>query len=137
MIKSISIFHCFSILIFLLIGISSYSQNEKSTNYLQEKVDIPSKEVEDFTSSLEIDSLLVIHFHPTAQCSCCINVGNFAKKGLEKFYSKLYKDRRIIFREHNIDEDSLSAKKYKIFWSALGFQKFSGEKNDFKEVEWV
>jgi len=84
-----------------------------------------------------VDSLFVIHFHPTVQCSCCINVGNFAKKGLEKYYAKPYKDGRIIFKEYNIDEDSCTAKRYKIFWSALGFQKFSGEKNEFEEIESV
>ncbi|MFH0930502.1 MAG: hypothetical protein V1890_01005 [Candidatus Zixiibacteriota bacterium] len=83
------------------------------------------------------DSIMVIHFHPTAQCSCCINVGNFSKKGLDKFYSKLYKDRRIIFRECNIDEDSLTAKKYKIFGSALGFKKLLKGKEEFKEIESV
>lgn len=84
-----------------------------------------------------VDSLFVIHFHPTAQCSCCINVGNFAKKGLEKYYAKPYKEGRIVFREYNIDEDSSTAKKYKIFWSALGFEKFSKGKNEFKEIESV
>jgi len=83
------------------------------------------------------DSIIVIHFHPTAQCSCCINVGNFSKKGLEKFYAKPYKDGRIVFRECNIDEDSLTAKKYQIFWSALGFTKLSKGKNEFKEIESV
>jgi hypothetical protein len=84
-----------------------------------------------------LDSLSVIHFHPTVQCSCCINVGNFAKKGLEKYYAKLYKEGRIIFREYNIDEDSLTARKYQIFWSALGFTKLSKGKNEFKEIESV
>ena len=83
------------------------------------------------------DSIVVFHFHPTAQCSCCINVGNFSKKGLEKFYAKPYKDGRIVFRECNIDEDSLTAKKYQIFWSALGFTKLSKGKNEFKEIESV
>jgi hypothetical protein len=85
----------------------------------------------------DIDSLFVIHFHPEVQCSCCIKVGMYAKEGLEKFYAKPYKDSCIIFREYNIDEDSSTAKKYKIFWSALGFEKFSGEKNEFKEIESV
>lgn len=84
-----------------------------------------------------VDSLFVIHFHPSVQCSCCINVGNFAKKGLEKYYARLYKEGCIVFGEYNIDEDSSTAKKYKIFWSALGFEKFSREKNEFKEIESV
>ncbi len=83
------------------------------------------------------DSILVIHYHPTAQCSCCINVGNFAKKGLEKFYAKLYKDDRIVFRERNSEEDSLTVRKYHLLESALAFQKFSGENNEFKEIESV
>ena len=85
----------------------------------------------------DMDSLLVIHFHPEVQCSCCIKVGIYAKESLEKFYVKAYKLGRIIFREYNIDEDSSTAKEYKIFWSALGFEKFSGKKNEFKEIESV
>jgi hypothetical protein len=84
-----------------------------------------------------VDSIFVIHFHPTIQCSCCINVGNFAKKGSEKYYAKPYKEGRIVFREYDFEEDSLAAKKYKIFWSALGFEKFSKEKKEFKEIESV
>jgi hypothetical protein len=85
----------------------------------------------------KIDTLFVIHFHPTVQCSCCINVGSFARKGLEQFYAKAYKDSSIIFREYDIDEDSSTAKRYNISWSALGFEKFLGNKNEFKEIESV
>jgi hypothetical protein len=83
------------------------------------------------------DSLLVIHFHPTVQCSCCINVGIFSKKSLEKYHAGEYKDGQIIFKEYNIDEDTLTAKKYQIFWSALGFEKFFKGKSLFKEIESV
>jgi hypothetical protein len=83
------------------------------------------------------DTIYVIHFHPTAQCSCCINVGIFSRKGLEKFYAKPYQDGRIVFEECNIDEDSLTANKYQIFWSALGFMRLSKGENKFKEIESV
>lgn len=85
----------------------------------------------------QIDSLFVIHFHPTAQCSCCINVGSFARKGLEQFCAKPYNDSLIIFKEYDIDEDSVTAKRYNIFWSALGLEKFGGRKKEFKEIESV
>ena len=85
----------------------------------------------------KIDTLFVIHFHPTVQCSCCINVGNFARKGLEQFYAKAYNDSLIIFKEYDIDEDSFTAKRYSIFGSALGFEKFRGGKKEFKEIESV
>ena len=97
----------------------------------------PSERNIDLKNFPNFDSIMVIHFHPTAQCSCCINVGNFSKKGLEKFYPKPYKDRKIIFKECNIDEDSSTAKKYKIFWSALGFKKLFKGKEEFKEIESV
>ena len=84
-----------------------------------------------------IDTLSVIHFHPTIQCSCCINVGTFARKGLERFYAKSQKDSIIVFEEYDIDQDSSSAKRYNIFWSALGFEKFRGGKTEFKEIESV
>ncbi|MGB7063085.1 MAG: nitrophenyl compound nitroreductase subunit ArsF family protein [Candidatus Zixiibacteriota bacterium] len=83
------------------------------------------------------DSLLVIHFHPTVQCSCCINVGIFSKRSLEEYYAKPYKDGSIVFKEYDIDEDTLTAKKYQIFWSALGFEKFHKGKTEFKEIESV
>jgi hypothetical protein len=83
------------------------------------------------------DSIFVIHFHPTVQCSCCINVGSFARKGLEQFYAKPYDDSLVIFKEYNIDEDSSTAKRYGIFWSALGFEKFREGGKEFKEIESV
>lgn len=135
MIKKSSVLCLVCIMLFLLMWTASYSQNKKSTGPVQKKVDRPGKETVD--STVDFDSLLVIHFHPTAQCSCCINVGNFSKMGLEKFYSKPYKNRRIIFKECNIDEDSLTARRYKIFGSALGFKKFLKGKEDFKEIESV
>jgi hypothetical protein len=126
------------VILFFLLSVSiSYGQKEKSTNSPQKKIDATRKEVSDSTLILGFDSLLVIHFHPTAQCSCCINVGNFSKKGLQKFYTKPYKDGRIIFKECNIDEDSLTARKYKIFGSALGFKKLFKGKEEFKEIESV
>jgi hypothetical protein len=138
MIKKSSIFYIIYILIFWSIYSSSYSQSVKSTpSSAQKKIDNLSKEVADSTLSSNFDSLLVIHFHPTAQCSCCINVGNFSKKGLEKFYSKPYKNGHIIFKECNIDEDSSTAKRYKIFGSALGFRKQIKGKEEFKEIESV
>lgn len=85
----------------------------------------------------KIDTLFAIHFHPTVQCSCCINVGSFARKGLEHFYTKAYNDSLIIFKEYDIDEDSLTAIRYNIFGSALGFEKFQGGKKEFKEIESV
>ncbi len=89
------------------------------------------------TSLADIDSLLVIHFHPEVQCSCCIKVGIYAREGLGKFYAEPYKDSCIIFKEYNIDEDTITAKRYKVFWSALGFEKFSGKTREFKEIESV
>ena len=85
----------------------------------------------------KIDTLFVFHFHPTVQCSCCINVGNFARKGLEHFYTKAYNDSLIIFKEYDIDEDSLTTIRYNIFGSALGFEKSRGGKREFKEIESV
>jgi len=116
--------------------IKAESQKDKNSS-VNELLTVSSKENSDVRSLMSYDSIMVIHFHPTAQCSCCINVGNFSKKGLEKFYSKPYKNKRIIFKECNIDEDSLTARKYKIFGSALGFRKHVKGKEEFKEIESV
>ena len=137
MIKKSLIFYIVYILIFWLIYSSSYAQNKKPISPDQKKIENINKEVADSTLNSNFDSLLVIHFHPTAQCSCCINVGNFSRKGLERFYPKPYKDGRIIFKECNIDEDSSTARKYKIFGSALGFRKHIKGKEEFKEIESV
>ena len=128
-----------------LITLSQISCETKEKSQQNKKVVVgdtlmlSSKESDgiDIKALAGFDSIIVIHFHPTAQCSCCINVGNFAKKGLEKFYSKPYKERHIIFREYDIDKDSSIAKRYKIFWSALGFEKFCGDEINFKEIESV
>lgn len=137
MIKKSSIFYIIYILIFWLTYSSSYAQNKKPISPDQKKIENINKEVADSTLNSNFDSLLVIHFHPTAQCSCCINVGNFSRKGLKRFYSKPYKEGRIIFKECNIDEDSSTAKRYKIFGSALGFRKHIKGKEEFKEIESV
>ena len=100
----------------------------------QDTITNSSKQTNPFT---DIDSIFVIHFHPEVQCSCCIKVGVYAKESLEKFFAKPYKEARIIFKEFNIDQDSSTAQKYKIFWSALGFEKFKGRKNEFKEIRSV
>ncbi len=123
----------------LLLVINSAGAKEQSPQKT------PAVAEEDMTSTApkeksppaEMDSVFVIHFHPTVQCSCCINVGSFARKGLEKYYAKPCEEGQIIFRECNIDEDSVSAKKHEIFGSALGFEKFFGEEGEFKEIESV
>ena len=117
------------------LAIADELKSQKISSAIDKDTTSNMKKKSDLLSN--VDSLFVIHFHPTVQCSCCINVGNFAKKGLEKYYAKPYKEGRIVFREYNVDEDSSTAKKYKIFWSALGFEKFSKEKNEFKEIESV
>ncbi|HEX9916428.1 MAG TPA: nitrophenyl compound nitroreductase subunit ArsF family protein [candidate division Zixibacteria bacterium] len=135
--KKSPVFCLVYVLVFLMMYTSGHSQNENRQTPLKKNVNDASKKVVDSTLSFNFDSLLVIHFHPTVQCSCCINAGSFAKEGLIKFYTKPYEDGHIIFKEYNIDKDSLIAKRYKIFWSALGFQKFSGKDNTFKEIESV
>jgi hypothetical protein len=85
----------------------------------------------------DFDSILVIHFHPTVQCSCCINVGNFSKKGIEEYYSKPHQKWQVLFREINVDEDTLTSKKYQIFWSALGFEGLGKGEAVFKEIQSV
>ena len=90
---------------------------------------------EDLLSSF--DSLLVIHFHPTVQCSCCINVGLFSRKALDRYYTKRCSSGHVVFRECNIDEDTLIAKRYNILGSALGFKKIYEKTEEFKEIESV
>jgi hypothetical protein len=97
----------------------------------------PGKAVKAARSQSMEDTIFVIHFHPTVQCSCCINVGIFSKKGLKKFYSKPYQEGRIVFQECNIDADTLTAKRYGIFSSALGFRKKFQGKEKFNEIESV
>jgi hypothetical protein len=93
------------------------------------------KQGRDLSSSC--DSLLVIHFHPTVQCSCCINVGLFSRKALDRYYAKWCSSGHVVFRECNIDEDTLIAKRYNILDSALGFKKFFEKTEEFKEIESV
>lgn len=80
------------------------------------------------------DTVAVIHFHPTVQCSCCINVGSFSKEALEKYYAAPFKDGLIVFRECNIDQDTLTPARYGIFSSALGFSRMSDGKEEFEDI---
>jgi len=122
----------FSILFLCKIGFSSGVDDS-----IKVSIPVTEKITEAVKSFSTKDTLFVIHFHPTVQCSCCINVGRFSKKGLEKFYAKPYKDGRIVFKECNIDEDSLTTKRYGIISSALGFRKTFQGKEKFKEIESV
>lgn len=122
---------------FAILFLSKFVLSTEEDDSIKVSSTIPGKITEAVKAPSTKDTVLVIHFHPTVQCSCCINVGNFSKKGLEKFYTKPYQDGRIVFKECNIDEDTLTAKKYQIFWSALGFAKLSKDKNEFKEIESV
>jgi hypothetical protein len=122
---------------FAILLLSKFVLSSEEDDSIKASVSIPEKTTEAVKPLSTKDTVFVIHFHPTVQCSCCINVGNFSKKGLEKFYANPYKEGRIVFKECNIDEDTLTAKKYQIFWSALGFRKISKGKNDFIEIESV
>ncbi len=117
--------------------LSKASEQKPSETGALANQDTVSKSLKQVNALADMDSLLVIHFHPEVQCSCCIKVGIYSKEGLERFYAKPYQDSCILFKEYNIDEDTSTAKRYKVFWSALGFEKFSGKKADFKEVESV
>jgi hypothetical protein len=122
----------FSILVSYQLG--SSSDKEDSTKV---SVPVPETKMEAAKSNSSEDTILVIHFHPTVQCSCCINVGIFSKKSLEKFYTKPYHEGRIIFQECNIDEDSVTAKRYGVTSSALGFRETFQGNEKFKEIESV
>lgn len=83
------------------------------------------------------DTVSVIHFHPTVQCSCCINVGSFSKEALEKYYAAPFENGLIVFRECNIDKDTLTSARYGIFGSALGFSRMSDGKEEFEDIQSV
>ena len=122
----------------MMIGITIYADEQKTaiesitteTNTLL----VSQKQTNNLT---DFDSILVIHFHPTAQCSCCIKVGLFSQKGLKEYYSEPHQKGKFLFQEINVDEDTLIAKEYQVFWSALGFEKLYNGKKEFKEIESV
>jgi len=122
---------------FAILLLSQFVLSSEEDDSIKASVPLAEKTTEAVKPLSTKDTVFVIHFHPTVQCSCCINVGNFSKKGLEKFYAKPYKEGRIVFKECNIDEDSLTAKRYRIFSSALGFRKAFQGKEKFKEIESV
>jgi hypothetical protein len=131
--RSISVNFTLLVSVFLFAFLSSFA-----TENLQKTTSQKPVEKTDISKYLSKgNTLFVIHFHPTVQCSCCINVGIFSRKSLEKYYAKPYKDGRIVFKECNIEKDSLTAKKYKIFGSALGFKKLLKGKEEFTEIESV
>jgi hypothetical protein len=121
-------------LLFLSSILISFSSGEKSKGSTP-KDSLETKEIAKYLS--EIDTLLVIHFHNTVQCSCCINVGDFSKIALDKYFKEPYKKGKIIFQECDLDEDSVTAKRYQTFHSTLGVNKIIKKKDHFKEMEWV
>ncbi len=128
---------CLCFLCLFALGADCNTEEAKTPEQIETAAEKDTRSHSAKDSVPDFDSLYVIHFHPIVQCSCCINVGNFSRKGLEKYYAKAFKDGRIIFKECNIDEDTLTAKQYGIFGSALGFSKFPKGKEEFKEIESV
>jgi hypothetical protein len=61
-------------------------------------------------------------------------VGSFSKEALEKYYAAPFKDGLIVFRECNIDQDTLTPARYGIFSSALGFSRMSDGKEEFEDI---
>lgn len=126
------------VFIFLILSLCSISFSPSFGQKLKRPSQADSLENKEMAKSLsEIDTLLVIHFHNAVQCSCCINVGNFSKIALEKYFKESYQKKKIIFQECNLDEDSITANRYKVFHSTLVFNKIIKEKDYFKEMEWV
>jgi hypothetical protein len=122
-----------SSILFLLVFLGFLINSVNSQTKKIEKGD-SSKTTTALKPQSTFDSILVIHFHPTVQCSCCINVGDFAKEGLKKDFTKLFESKKILYRKINFETDTLKAKKYHIVNSALVFDKFSHGKENFKEI---
>ena len=122
---------------FAILFLSKYVSPSQEDDTVKILYPVTGKITEAVESVSIKDTLFVIHFHPTIQCSCCINVGNFSKKSLERYYAKSYQNGSIVFKECNIDEDSLTVKRYGIFSSALGFKRTYQGKEKYREIESV
>jgi hypothetical protein len=126
------------VFIFLIFSLCSISFSSSFGEKLKRPSQADSLQNKEMAKSLsEIDTLLVIHFHNTVQCSCCINVGDFSKIALDKYFKEPYKKGKIILQECHLHEDSITAKRYKVFHSTLVFNKIIKKKDYFKEMEWV
>ena len=84
-----------------------------------------------------IDSMFVVHFHPDVQCSCCINVGEFANESLETHYADVLEAGKLSHKEYNIDDDSYSESNYEVSDAALAFEAFTDEGRTFEVIESV
>jgi hypothetical protein len=110
------------------------SAADKSESQAAAGADSASESLKAAQVQIGTDTVSVIHFHPTVQCSCCINVGSFSKEALEKYYAAPFKDGLIVFRECNIDQDTLTPARYGIFGSALGFSRMSDGREEFEHI---
>jgi hypothetical protein len=84
-----------------------------------------------------IDSMFVVHFHADVQCSCCINVGEFANESLETHYVDVLESGKLSHKEYNIDDDSYLESNYEVSDAALAFEAFTGKGRTFKVIESV
>ena len=81
------------------------------------------------------DSIEVVHFHGTQQCSSCIAVGKYAQQTIQEKFPDEFASGRIVFKEINIDlkENNDIVTKYQAGGSSLFINAIRGTTDDIAQ----
>ena len=81
------------------------------------------------------DSIEVVHFHGTQQCSSCIAVGKYALQTIQEKFPDEFASGRIVFKEINIDlkENNDIVTKYQAGGSSLFINAIRGTTDDIAQ----
>lgn len=65
------------------------------------------------------NQILVVHFHRIAQCTCCINVGEWAEETVKKLFPREFESGTIRYLNVGIEENPELANKYNAYGASL------------------
>ncbi len=94
-----------------------------------------NKETEQQNITQPADKVQVFLFHETNRCITCITIGKFASATVEEYFQPELRDRKIEFKEINIDlpENKELAEKFKASGSALFINAIYNEEDHISE----
>ncbi|MBU6997821.1 MAG: hypothetical protein HXS49_08850 [Theionarchaea archaeon] len=76
----------------------------------------PSGALTDVTQENQI---LVVHFHRVAQCTCCINVGEWAEETVREFFPREFESGTIQYLDVCVEDNPELASKYNAYGASL------------------
>ncbi|MGC1119848.1 MAG: nitrophenyl compound nitroreductase subunit ArsF family protein [Candidatus Methanofastidiosia archaeon] len=71
------------------------------------------------TDVTQENQILVVHFHRIAQCTCCINVGEWAEETAQELFPREFESGTIRYLNVCVEENPELASKYNAYGASL------------------